>query len=477
MSLIDFYANNKLNMLRNGYSSGFYIGIFLFALIVSIGIIRWTQSLRQQAFKAKFLEQRAYTDELTGLLNAKGFDDKCTEMLLKPDDKQTYAIVDFDVNFFSQYNATNGVAEGDRMLKRIAEMLTSFCRSDELYARQEADHFVCMLRADSFDAIINRVREADSSVRKRMTDNMLLLSYGIVEITDRTQPVASLRNHAAMAKRTVKGNYENNIAVYDKTLHELQMQEVVWLSGFEKSLENNEYVIFFQPKINLKTEKLAGAEALVRRIEADGSVISASPIIEALERKGFIKKLDYYVLELVCIFLNRCISEGLPVYPISSNFSRVHLYDTNFPVQVAQIADKYEVPHELLEIELTETAFLVENDILQNMIHQLHLNGFSVAIDDFGSGYSSLNMLKDIQVDTIKLDREFLEGFAQNARADTIIAHTLKLAQDMHITAVAEGIETTQQLEFLREHGCEIVQGYYYSKPLPEEEFVKNYLF
>ena len=476
VSLVSFYWNDKLNVLRNGYSSGFYIGIFLFVIVVIAGVVYREQQLRQQAFKAAYLEKRAYADELTGLLNVKGFDDKCGELLKSIPADACCAVVDFDVNFFSQYNANNGLAAGDELLKKIAASLSALCGENELCARQEADHFVCMACGDSLAALLARVREADSAAHADMSANLLQLSYGIAEITDRTEPLPAVRNRAVVAKRTVKGKYENNIAVYDRKLHMQEMQEVTWLSGFEESLENNAYVIFLQPKINVKTERIAGAEALVRRIEADGSVISAGPIIEALERKGFVTKLDYHVLGLVCRFLRRSLSEGRRVYPISSNFSRMHLYDPAFPDNVAKTVDAYGIPHGLIEIELTETAFLVGNDVLQSMVRRLHAHGFTVAIDDFGSGFSSLNMLKDVEADVIKLDREFLSGFSENGRADTIIAHTLKLAQDMRITAVAEGIETAAQLGFLRGLGCTLIQGYYFSRPLPEDVFTEKYL-
>ena len=475
ISLISFYAGDKLNRLRNGYSSGFYIGILLFALIFVASVLHRAQQLRQQAFKAAFLERRAYTDELTGLLNAKGFDDKCAEIMHSAPAERCLAVLDFDVNFFSQYNATNGLPAGDDLLKRIAGTLAAHCRPDELCARQEADHFVCLLSDDSFATILARIREADQTARAHMTARMLLLSYGVVEVTDRSLHAPALRYQAAVAKRTIKGNYENNIAVYDQALHALQLQEVVWLSGFEEALDNNEYVIFLQPKIDIVTERIGGAEALVRRIEPDGSVTPAGPIIEALERKGFVTKLDYYVLTLVCAFLRRCLDEGRAVQPVSANFSRVHLYDPGFPARIAETVDGFCIPRSLIEIELTETAFLAGKDALRSTVQRLHEQGFAVSIDDFGSGYSSLNMLKDVDVDVIKLDREFLTDFAENRRAGTIIEHTLRLAQQMGITAVAEGIENEAQLAFLRRHGCQYVQGYYYSHPLPEDVFIERY--
>ena len=187
-------------------------------------------------------------------------------------------------------------------------------------------------------------------------------------------------------------------------------------------------------------------------------------------------KLDFYVLEQVCRFQRGCLDKGLKPCPISSNFSRVHLYDPAFPEKVAATVDSYGIPHELLEIELTETVFLSGKEVLRSMVQRLHNSGFAVSIDDFGSGYSSLNILKDVPVDAIKLDREFLADFAKNDRAEIIIQHTVNLAQSMGISSVAEGVETTEQLDFLRRLGCDLVQGYYSSHPLPTDEFAGKYL-
>ena len=428
IALILFYVGDKMNIQRNGYSSGFYLGILAFVLIVIIGVANKSRAIRQQAFRAAFYERRAYTDDLTGLLNVKGFDDKCSALLSAAPTGRCYAVVDFDVNFFSQYNANNGLDEGDELLKRIADTLHNVCTPDELCARQEADHFVCLVHSDSLEGVLERIRSADRMVRDRLSARMLLMSYGVAEVQNRRFSPATLRNHALVAKHTIKGNYERNIAVYDHSLHEAQLKEIELLSGFSAGLENNEYVIFLQPKIDTQTERLNSAEALVRRVLPSGEITSAWTIIKALESKGFVAKLDYYILEQVCRFQRRCIDEGRTPCPVSNNFSRVHLYDPDFPIRVAEVVDRYQIPHELVEVELTETAFLVGKDTLQTTVERLHGFGFRVAIDDFGSGYSSLNMLKDVDVDVIKLDKEFLADCAGNDRADAVIEHTVHLA-------------------------------------------------
>ncbi len=476
VTLLLFYAGDKLDLKRNGYSAGFDLGILAFVSIVAVGAYRRARYVRQQAFKAEFFEKRAYTDELTGLLNVKGFDDKCAALLREAPSDACYAVIDFDVNYFSQYNANNGLDAGDELLKWIGDTLRDLCREGELFARQEADHFVVLVKDTSMDAILARVRAADAMVREALSEKMLLVSYGVVEVQNRALSPATLRNHALVAKHTVKGNYEQNIALYDHRLHEAQLEEMELLSGFEAALQGNEYVIFLQPKIDAVNESLRGAEALVRRLMPDGSVTSAWTIIKAHESKGFVAKLDYYILEQVCKFHRRCLDEGRTCSPISNNFSRVHLFDLDFPARIAEVVDKYRLPYDLIEIELTETAFLVGKDTLQTMVRRLHERGFRVAIDDFGTGYSSLTMLKDVDVDIIKLDRAFLANCTQDPRAAAVIEHTLRLAQEMDIATVAEGVETIEELNFLRNLGCDMIQGYYYSRPLPEEASREKYL-
>lgn len=476
VALCDFYINDKLDMYRSGYASGFYIGIILFVAITIVGALRYNRKMKEQAIRADFFEQRAYTDELTGLLNSKGFDDKVAEILRTLPHDRCCAIVDMDVNYFSQFNARRGLDEGNKLLVRIAKEIRDSCGSGELCARLEADHFTCFLQGNDIDEIMDRLKDRAAQARERINEEMLLMSYGVTEVKDYSQTVTALRNEALLAKRSIKGNYETYIALYDRKTHEKQLREIEILSSFEAALDNKEYVIYLQPKIDTASEEVAGAEALVRKIEPNGSTVSAGEIIEILERKGFVAKLDYYILELVCIMLKRLIDDDMKPFPISSNFSKVHIYDPEFVDKVTEIVDRYELPHRLIEIEITESVFLMDTAKLKATVDRLHAGGFTVSLDDFGGGYSSLNMLKDVSVDTIKMDKKFLENLTENSRSMKIIMHTLIMAQDLGIKTVAEGVETKEQLDFFRAAGCDLIQGFYYSRPLCEEDFIEKYV-
>lgn len=239
------------------------------------------------------------------------------------------------------------------------------------------------------------------------------------------------------------------------------------VSQMEESLRLGQFVPYYQPKYDARTERIVGAEALARWVRPGGSMISLDRFVPLFERNGLIRKLDLYMFERVCQKLS---AMEHPVR-ISVNFSRIHLYDNDLTQKLTQIADRYHVHRALLEIELTETAFFDQRDVLIRNMNQLRESGFLVSIDDFGSGYSSLNLLKDVCFDIIKIDKEFLNETTQSERGRKVVQSIFLLADSLHVRTVAEGVETAEQLSFLRENGCDIIQGYYFSRPVPETDF------
>jgi EAL domain-containing protein (putative c-di-GMP-specific phosphodiesterase class I) len=233
--------------------------------------------------------------------------------------------------------------------------------------------------------------------------------------------------------------------------------------------------VYLQPKIYIKDEKLAGAEALVKW-NLNSKIMSPSLFIPIFERNGFVTKLDMYVFEQVCIFLSKLMKMGKMTTKISVNFSRFHLGYRNFVSELCHIADKHGVPHSLLEVELTESAMLEDQNALLRVIDELHEHGFTLSIDDFGSGYSSLGLLKNMLVDVLKFDRSFLENSKDTERSWQIISSAIYMAKKLNIQVVAEGVEGKEHLEMLKKMGCDIVQGFYYSKPILPNEFISKYL-
>lgn len=235
----------------------------------------------------------------------------------------------------------------------------------------------------------------------------------------------------------------------------------------EESLRRGEFIPYYQPKYGACSERIVGAEALVRWIREDGTYMPPDRFIGLFEQNGLITKLDMYMFERVC---KKLAAMENPV-PVSVNFSRAHMYDADFPEKLLTIVQRYDLKYSLLEVKLTETAFFDRRDALIRNMDRLREIGFLVSIDDFGSGYSSLNLLKDVRFDTIKLDKEFLSDTEEIGRERMVVKSVLALAEALEVHTVAEGVETREQLDFLRENGCDTIQGYYFSRPLPEAEF------
>ncbi len=409
------------------------------------------------------------TDELTGALNFKGFETAVRELLDEAPVNVKYAVVDFDVNSFEAYNSLYGFEAGNLLLCSMADAIKETIGENELYARVSADHFVCLVKKEQTGSLLERIYRAEKAFRRIKDCSRILVSYGIYEITDRSLPISTMCDRALAAKRTIKGNFNNIIAVYDEEFHRKQLEDIEMVSYMETALQKGEFVAYYQPKYNIATEGIVGLEALARWKHPKGEIRPPDRFIRLFEKNGLIGRLDLYMFETVCSKLSSMLRVNNDPVPISVNFSRTHLYDPDFANKLLETTRKYGVSPGLLEIELTESAFLSDQNKLLAVISELHNMGFLVSVDDFGSGYSSLNLIKDINFDIIKLDRAFLST-SNTERGKTVVKFVLTLAHALKLQIVAEGVETDSQLEFLRNNGCDIVQGFLFSRPLPEEE-------
>lgn len=242
------------------------------------------------------------------------------------------------------------------------------------------------------------------------------------------------------------------------------------------SIKNNEFELYLQPKFNTKTEKIVGAEALIRKVE-NGKIIMPSQFIPMYEKTGIITKLDMFVLEEVCKLQSKWKNFNLPLLPISINESRHHLKNKNHIKELKEIIEQYDTDSKLIELEMTETTVVEDIEVAKKAANAVKKLGFIVSMDDFGSGYSAFNILKDIEIDILKIDREFFQNLENNVRAQIIIESIINMCKRLNIITVAEGIETKEQVDFLKKVECDIIQGYYFSKPIPISEFEKKYLY
>lgn len=299
----------------------------------------------------------------------------------------------------------------------------------------------------------------------------IVINCGIYCVEDNQSDILACIDRAGIACKSIKGGYKSACMFFDEQLL-LQMheeQDIVRKMG--PAMTNGEFIVYLQPKIDLRVNRFHGAEALVRWNDPQKGLISPVVFIPIFERNRFIVKLDLMVLESVCIMLSKWIQEGIQPLPISVNISLVTLYHNEFLINLTNIINRYEVPARLIELELTESIVFQNLEFVRDILLDLKSKGFSIAIDDFGTGYSSLNVLQFFPADVIKLDRAFLMSKSNDETGKIVIASMVKLAKDLNMKVVAEGVETEEQIDFLKQVDCEIAQGYYFAKPMPVEEY------
>ena len=278
-------------------------------------------------------------------------------------------------------------------------------------------------------------------------------------------------NNACVARAVIPEDKDNMVQIFDESLLEEQVWEHKMIENMDQALANEEFKVYVQPKYNPVTEKLSGAEALIRWISPTEGFISPGQFIPIFEKNGLITKIDDYMLSHVAQLQAEWLRQGKDIVPVSVNVSRAHFADEHLAEHICELIDKYELPHKYIEIELTESAFFDDKGLLLKTVNPLKEKGFALSMDDFGAGYSSLNSLKDLPLDVLKLDAEFFRGESDAERSKIVVSEAIHLAQSLDMRIVAEGIEKKEQVEFLASIGCDMIQGYYFSKPVPADEY------
>lgn len=410
-------------------------------------------------------------DELTGLFKKQAFSLATRKMLIdNPDEK--YVMVLFDIDRFKLYNERHGMDEGDKLLKYIAERVATRLGGIGKYARLHGDVFALCYRYTK-EHVQEMLDIADTSLSELTYGKELLVSFGLYVIENRKLTVSQMLDRCDLALRTIKGNYMNRCAYFDDAMLSAMNEEQEILSEMKSALAQGQFDIYMQPKCRLDTGEISGAEALVRWIHTKRGLLMPNEFIPVFERNGFIMQLDTYVWECVSKAIRRWIDQGIPPMPVSVNISRINLRNPELCNVLFNLVKKYNIPPALLELEITESAYTEDPEQLLSVMRTLQEHGFVVLMDDFGSAYSSLNMLKDIPVDVLKIDLHFLSGTDTTGRGGSILASVVHMAQLLNLPVIAEGVETREQASFLRSIGCESAQGYYYYRPMPMIEYEK----
>ena len=383
--------------------------------------------------------------------------------------EQSFAYIQMDVNKFKLINDTYGTDVGDAVLVHINNTLDLLCNDTQLHTRYASDQFVVVMPYTSKEDVIQFIESIDGKI-SRYHDIRYKMTYGVSISDDRHLSARSYFDEAGIARMSIKGKVLENIAFYDANL-KTSMKSMDAIEQIEEdALANQEFVMYLQPKYDFSMDcpKIIGAEALVRWQHPEKGLIPPGDFIPLFEQNGFILKVDQYIWEYACITLAKWIAEGRTPVPISINISRTYLQKIDVVAYISSLVEKYQIPIDLLQLEITET---MENEETLSYISSFKRAGFTMLMDDFGSGYSSLNMLKNTRFDVLKIDRGFLSEFLESNRGKAIVAHIISMSDELGLDTIAEGVETKEQAEFLHEKGCTVAQGFYFSKPLPLVEF------
>lgn len=394
------------------------------------------------------------------------FSKRCKDMLDRhPDDK--VAFIQLDVERFKLINEKYGVDVGDELLKFMNDGLGLICNEDTPFCRLTADVFMVVTRFDDEEDLLDFIHYIESMLTGYKGMEYRLI-FGIAIAEDRTLHTRRHGDNAAIARRSIHGNALCNIGWFNgkmkSDLHKMQSIE----DDMHKALVNREFLMYLQPKHSISTGRIIGAEALARWNHSEKGMISPADFIPVFEKNGFILKLDQFIWESACKEIRRLIDIGAEVVPISVNISREYVRSFDCVSYILGLIKKYDIPINMLELEITETA---DANGIQDVVSKMKQAGFTMLMDDFGSGYSSLNMLKTTQFDVLKIDREFLSEFMDSDRGRKIIEHTISMSQDIGLDIIAEGVETKEQAQFLQKCGCDAAQGFFYSKPVAISEF------
>lgn len=456
-------------MLKDVYVlSAIIIAIFL---ILTVLISHYIWILQNKVKKE--LQQLAYYDNLTQIPNKNYFDIRAREILDNASGEYAYIIL--NVNKFKIINDIFGLAQGDNLLQYIAGVIHDETRKEEISARFDADNFHILSTYQDMAKLDERLWSVADKICSYHFDKMiphtLSIGFGVYIVEDKTKPVSLMGDKARMALSKIKGIHTTATYYYDKAIIEQFKEEQEIENIMKSALKDGEMLLYLQPKYSVDKHKIVGAEALVRWLNPKRGMIMPDHFIPLFEKNGFVIELDMYMVATACKTLLKWQKNGTEIVPVSVNQSRQCLYQKDYVSKLMKILNQYGVSPSLIELEITERAFFEDENKLIEIIRQLHNYGFLIAMDDFGAGYSSLNMLQDINVDFLKIDKNFFKESVHSERGKKIVSNIISMAKDLDIKVVAEGIETKEQLAFLTTIHCNIIQGYYFSKPVCIEEF------
>lgn len=375
--------------------------------------------------------------------------------------------IQFDIRKFKIVNDLYGEKFGDEILDFIADKLGEICRADQFFVNLRSDVFMVVTEYDKEEELEEFIRKLDAAICS-YKDVKLQMSYGVYTVEDKEMELRQMEDRAAMARKAAKNSIVTNILFYKEQFKESLYNRKFIEENMQTAITERQFMMYLQPKYSIAKNEIIGAEALVRWKHPERGMIFPDQFIPIIEENGFIRKVDYYIWEEACRFIKKCEELSITTCPISVNVSRMHLGDDECIKVLSDLIRNTGIPKKLLELEITET---VDDQQVSMKAFQLKEEGYTLLMDDFGSGYSSLNILLETPFDVIKLDKKFIENMMLSGKGRMILEQVASMSEKLGLGLLAEGVETKEQVDLLQSIGCDQVQGYYYAKPMPQEEF------
>lgn len=377
------------------------------------------------------------------------------------------AFIQFDIRKFKIINDLYGEKFGDEVLDFIIRQLKERCNPEQFFINLHSDVFMVVTEYDKEEELISFINDLDAGIGK-FKNVKLQMSYGVYTVEDKEMELRQMADRAAMTRKAAKNNILTNVLFYKEQFKEVLYNRKFIEENMQAAISERQFMMYLQPKYSIHQNKIIGAEALIRWRHPERGMIYPNQFIPIIEENGFIKKVDYYIWQEACRFIKKCEEAGVKPCPVSVNVSRIHLQDNECIQVLSEFVKAYGISKPLLELEITETA---SDQQVSRKALQLKEEGYTLLMDDFGSGYSSLNILLETPFDVIKLDKKFMDNMMVSGKGRMILEQVVLMANKLELGLVAEGVETREQVELLQDIGCDQVQGYYYAKPMPEEEF------
>lgn len=410
---------------------------------------------------------------LTRLYNLRSFFYMGGE-IIRENPKEQFALIAMDIAQFKAVNEFCGRDAGDALLVAIAEVFREVDaeRPLTISCHARADVFAMLTTYQEEQELVDIALRIKKVIDEFPIDCKVLPAFGIATSQGEPPAISYLKDCATMALNTIKGKFYASYAFFDEKMRRQQMMEKKIENNIVAALKNGEFMLYIQPKVDMGTGQIIGGEALVRWVDPNYGVISPGDFLPVLEKNGFVIDLDTYMWEQVFQMQSRLLSEGRKPVPVSVNVSRLHAFDKYFCDTLCRLSEQYQVEPSYVPLELTESAFLWDEQGMYRQLETLQNKGFIASMDDFGTGYSTMNMLKNQSMDEVKVDQTFIRDLETNEKSRIMIRHTIRMLQELDTDIIVEGVETEEQRKFLLDCGCKVAQGYLFYRPMPWQDFV-----